>query len=235
MYYDEEFWEEPSEFEQQVEEFKDALRSSVKKEIEEKIASLEKELDELKDFKNDRKKIIQEYENKIREVKREADAQIRNTKELEKKWKKARLHHLLGDYLTIGWKIGYTKEYGEKCDKCDSNRKIHFTSPQGKQYAEDCKCAKLYYKYFPKEASLSKIYVRKKNLGWGDNGKSDFYNRYYTIKDDDDCDIYETASEVYASSDFDYEKVNSYRAVFLNEEDCAKYCEWKTVQELKKY
>lgn len=234
MYDYDDYWAEPSEFEQQVEEFKDALRNAVKEEIKEKMESLEKELAELKDFKNDKKKIVQEYENRIKEIKRESDAQIRSAKESEEKWKKARLHQLLGDYLTIGWKAGYTREYGEKCDKCDDDRKIHFSSPQGKKYTEDCQCARCYYKYFPQEATLSKIYVRKKNFGYDDKGKADFYNRYYKVEDKDDCDLYETANEVYASSDFDYEKVNPYRAVFLNEEDCAKYCAWKTEQELKK-
>lgn len=223
MYYDyDDYWEEPSEFEQQVEEFKDALRNSVKEEIKGKIASLEKELAELKEFKKDKNKIIQEYENKVREA-----------KESEEKWKKARLHQLLGDYLTVGWKAGYTREYGEKCDKCDDDRKIHFSSPQGKKYTEDCQCARCYYRYHPQEATLAKIYVRKKNFGYDDKGKCDFYNRYYKVEDKDNCDLYETASEVYTSSDFDYKKANSYRAVFLNEEDCSKYCEWLTEKSLK--
>ena len=230
MYDFEDYWGEPSEFEQQVEEFKDALRNSVKDEIKEKIASIEKELAELHDFKNDKKKIVKEYEDKIKEVKREADAQIRVVKESEEKWKKARLHELLGDYLTIVWRTGYTRVYGEKCDKCDDDRKIHFSSPQGKKYTEDCSCARCYYKYSPQETTLSKFYVRKKNFS--SNSNADFYNRYYTVEDKDDCDVYEVSSEVYTSSDFDYEKANSYRAVFLNDEDCAKYCEWLTEKSL---
>ena len=235
MYYDyDDYWGEPSEFEQQVEEFKDALRNSVRDEIKEKIASLEKQLAELEEFKNDKQKIVQEYEAKIKEVKREADAQIRIAKESEEKFKKARLHQLLGDYLMIGWKAGYTREYGEKCDKCDDNRQIHFFSPQGKKYTEECSCARCYYRYYPQEVTLAKIYVRKKNFSYDDKGKCDFYNRYYRVEDKDDCDIYETSSEVYTSSDFDYDKANPYRAVFLNEEDCRKYCEWRTEQELNK-
>lgn len=233
MYHDyDEYWEEPSEFEQQIEEFKDALRENVKEEIKKKIESLEKEIAELKDFKNDRNKIIREYENKIREVKSELNTKVREAKETEEKWKKARLYQLLGDYLTVGWKAGYSIKYGEKCDKCDDDRKIHFSSPQGKKYTEDCSCARCYYRYYPQEATLSKIYVRKKNFS--SNSNADFYNRYYTVEDKDDCDIYECSNEVYVSSDFDCEKVNTYRAVFLNEEDCKKYCDWKTEQELKK-
>lgn len=230
MYYDyDDYWAELSEFDQQIEEFKDLLRNSVKDEIKEKIASLENELSELKEFRDEKDKFIQECESKVREAKREAEVAIRTAKESEEKWKKARLHQLLGDYLTVGWKVGNSWEYGEKCNKCDENRKIHFTSPQGKKYTEDCQCAKRHYKYFPKEATLCKFYVRKENFGWDDN-------RYYTVVDcDDDYDRYERADHVYTSSDdIDYEKVNSYNAVFLNKEDCQKFCDWKNKQEARK-
>lgn len=230
MYYDyDDYWAELSEFDQQIEEFKDSLRNSVKDEIKEKIESLENELSELKEFRDEKDKFIQECESKVREAKREAEVAIRTAKESEEKWKKARLHQLLGDYLTVGWKVGNSWEYGEKCNKCDENRKIHFTSPQGKKYTEDCQCAKRHYKYFPKEATLCKFYVRKENFGWDDN-------RYYTVVDcDDDYDRYERADHVYTSSDdIDYEKVNSYNAVFLNKEDCQKFCDWKNKQEARK-
>lgn len=236
MYYDyDAYWAEPSEFDQQVEEFKDTLRNSVKDEIKEKIAFLEKELEEVKEFRDEKKKFIQEYESKINEMKNKVDSVKRDVKESEEKWKKARLYQLLGDYLTVGWKIGYAFEYGEKCDKCDKDRRIHFTSPQGREYTEECQCAKGHYKYFPKEATLSKFYVRKKNFPWSDDGKVDYYNRCYTVTDCDDFDRYESTECVYThSDDIDYMKVNAYYDVFLNEEDCQKFCDWKNKQELKK-
>jgi hypothetical protein len=237
MYYDyDDYFNEPNEFEIQVEEFKDSLRNAVKDEIKDRIAFLEKELEDTKEFRDEKYKFIQEYENKIREMRDEVKAIKRAAKESEEKWKKARLHQLLGDYLVVGWKVGYKWEHGEKCDKCDENRRIHFVSPQGKEYEEDCKCAVRYYRYFPQEATLSKIYVRKKNFRLDDKGETDFYNRYYTVerRDDDDYDRYESASDVYEHDDIDFEKVNGYRAVFLNEEDCQKYCDWKTAQALKK-
>ena len=236
-YYDaDDYWAEPSDFEQQIEEFKDALRSCVKDEIKEKIESLEKELEELKEFRDEKNKFLEEYEIRIRQMQKEVAAANRTVKESEEKWKKARLHQLLGEYLTVGWKVGYSRVLGEKCNKCDDDRKIHFVSPQGKKYKEDCQCATGYYRYFPKEVMLSKIYVRKKNFRWDDKGETDFYNRYYTVEDkeDDDYYRYESASDVYTSSDVDFEKINEYRAVFLNEEDCEKYCEWKTELSMKK-
>ena len=83
MYYD--YWEEPNEFDQQIEEFKDALRSSVKDEIKEKIESLEKELAEVKVFRDEKDKFIREYENKINKIKNEADVVVRAAKNSEEK------------------------------------------------------------------------------------------------------------------------------------------------------
>jgi hypothetical protein len=77
--------------------------------------------------------------------------------------------------------------------------------------------------------------VKKKNF-WHDD-RVDFLNRYYTVesKADDDYDrYYESTSSVYEHGDIDFEKVETYNAVFLDEEDCQKYCDWKNAQELKK-
>ena len=230
MYDYEIYWDEPNEFEMQIEEFKSSLRSAVKTEIKEKIESLEKELAELKAFRDERDKFVEECNAKIAEAKRET----REVKANEEKWKKARLCQLLGDYLTIGWKVGSSYEFGEKCDKCDNDRQIHFTSPQGKKYKEECQCAKRHYRYFPQRVELVDFYVRKKNFHHNDD-KVDFRNRYYIAEDDDDYDRFRSANDVYTSSDIDYEKVNEYRGVFLNEEDCQKFCDWKNEQELKKH
>lgn len=45
------FWDDTPEFDEQIEEFKTALRADVKREIKELIEKLQKELDELKDYK----------------------------------------------------------------------------------------------------------------------------------------------------------------------------------------
>lgn len=230
MYDYEDYWDEPSEFEMQIEEFKSSLRSAVKTEIKEKIESLEKELADLKSFRDERDKFVEECNDKIAEAKRET----REAKATEEKWKKARLCQLLGDCLTIGWKVESSYEFGEKCDKCDNDRQIHFTSPQGKKHKEECRCAKRHYRYFPKEVNLAEFSVKKRNF-YSSDGNVDFRNRYYIAEDDRDYDRYRCANDVYTSSDIDFEEVNTYSGVFLNEEDCQKYCDWKNNQELKKH
>lgn len=225
FYEDDDFFNEPSEFEQQVEEFKGSLKKSVKEEFLQRMEALEKENAALREFRDQRDRLIWECDPKVAKAEREA-------KEAEVKWKKARLHQLLGDFLTTGWKVDWTYEQGPKCDKCDENRLIHFKSPQGRDHKEECDCAKKHNRFYPKEAVLSKFHVRKKNFR--SDVDTDWFNRYYTVESQDEYDRYETSSDVYESG-FVCEKVtNRYRAVFLSEEDCQRYCDWLNEQEAKK-
>lgn len=225
MCYEDDFYYEPSEFDQQVDEFKASLMKSVKEEFLQRMAALEKENAALREFRDDKEAIIRDCESRVAKAQREA-------RDAEDKWKNARLHKLLGDFLTVGWKVGYKYEYGPKCDKCDEDRYLHFLSPQGNKCKEKCNCAKYITRYFPEEAVLSKIYVRTNNFLSGVD--LDLRNRYYTVKHEDDHDKYEVASDVYESG-FECEKVdNKYRAVFLSEEDCQRYCNWLNEQEAKK-
>ena len=61
-YYDCDFYEEPSEFDMQVEEFKSSLASSVRKEFLDEMATLKKENEELREFRVNKKK----YERDLR-------------------------------------------------------------------------------------------------------------------------------------------------------------------------
>lgn len=235
MSYDyDEYWAEPGEFDRQVEEFKETLRNSVKDEIKEKIEALEKELEEIKEFRDEKEKFIWGYNAKLNEMKKEVKKAKREAEDAEKKWKDARLHELLGDNLTVGWKATFTEVYGEKCGECDEGRMIHFTSPQGTEFSERCQCAKGYRTYFPSEVALYKFQMSKRK-DWPYDKKVDYCNRYYKTVEHDYHDDYELGNDVYAPTDnIDYKKVNIYSAVFLSKEDCQKFCDWRNKQENKK-
>jgi len=220
--YDHEFWGDLSEYDRIVEDLKDSLRNMVKEDILLEIDSLRKELAGLKEFRDERNKLIRETTSKIREAERKVE-------EAEKKWKNARLHELLGEFLTVGWKVGYSYSMGEKCDKCDEQRKIHFKSPQGREYKEDCVCAKQSQTYFPEEVQLSKIYVRKNNFHPSVN--HDFLNRYYRVESTKEYDEYVSVNTIYDQEKPAFENINRYTVVFLKEEDCIRYCEWLNEQE----
>ena len=226
MLYEDDFYYEPSEFEQQVDEFKASLMKSVKEEFLQRMDALEKENASLREFRDEKETFIRDCEAKVAAAQREA-------RKAEEKWKNARLHQLLGDTLTVGWKVGYEQVMDDKCDKCDADRYIHFLSPQGNKCKERCNCATYTMRYFPQKATLSKIYVRKKNFYGGDPIKTEFYGRYYTVIERDDDDVYEMSSTVYLHG-FNCENVDKWKAVFIDEADCRRYCDWLNEQEAKK-
>lgn len=64
------FWDDTPEFDEQIEEFKTALRADVKREIKELIEKLQKELDELKDYKACKNEIEAGYRNVVAKLKK---------------------------------------------------------------------------------------------------------------------------------------------------------------------
>lgn len=205
-------WEdfyEGSEFDRQIEEFKDALREDVKRETLEEIERLKKELDELRDFKERKDEIEKEYREKMREAKIAAA-------EAEHKWKNARLHALLGEYLVGGFTVKCEFIQGPKCSKCDENRRIHFKSPSGRDMSENCLCDVSVKRYIPVPIELYRINAEKL---WG---KDEFvFSREWS---EDYGDFYYARNIV---RDLEHpEEINTYSAMFLDKELCQKYCDW---------
>ena len=66
MYYDD-FYNEPSEFEQQIYEFKQALVKAVKEEYQEELETLRKENAELADFKSKKDELERAHREALRE------------------------------------------------------------------------------------------------------------------------------------------------------------------------
>ena len=200
---------EGSEFDRQIEEFKDALREDVKRETLEEIERLKKELDELRGFKERKDEIEKEYREKMREAKIAAA-------EAEQKWKNARLHTLLGEYLVGGFTVKCEFIKGPKCSKCDENRRIHFKSPSGRDMSERCLCDVSVKRYITVPIELFSIEAGKFSA------KDNFvFSRYAT---EDYGDYYYAKNIV---SDLDHpEKIDTHSAMFIDKELCQKYCDW---------
>lgn len=208
------FWDDTPEFDEQIEEFKTALRADVKREIKELIERLQKELDELKDYKARKSEIERKYHDEIAKMaKAEAD--------IERKYRNKKAQEILAECCAVGWRAAWRYDKPkEKCDKCDEDGYITFYSPQGTKYREQCKCRRRKVIYYPAEVRLARIYANKSpetvqfyyDKVQGDNGSYSDYVRCYVVH----------------SSDFKPEIIDSYSydAVFENKEDCEKYCEW---------
>lgn len=212
-YYDDDFFYEPSEFEEKVDELKESLALAVKEDILAELKKLREENESLKVFKGKK----EEYERELKRTKNECDRKIR---EAEENAKKMKLREVLDFISVTGYrpKAEYIKK--PKCDKCDKYRKIHYITPMGREAEEYCKCNDSIVKYSPKEVKLLKFDV--------DNREDDVTFHYEKEKESEYYDRYNYIANVCRNldADIDFESINSYTVVFLKKEDCQRYCEW---------
>lgn len=216
----EDFWNnysELSEFEIQVEEFKTALRNEVKKEIVDKITSLEDELKKLKYIKDNWNEEVE----KLNKVKRELQCE---KEELIKTVRKERLGELLKDDFFTAWQIKCDFIYeNEKCDKCDDDRVVHFYSPSGKELKELCECHKQKSVYSVIPAELVKI----KNVVYPNNSYK-YTHPYFTYRvkrdnsSNEEEETFETVNNIADNLEFD--KIFWCYCVFLNKEKAEAFC-----------
>ncbi|WP_068505903.1 hypothetical protein [Paenibacillus kribbensis] len=221
-YYDRDFYDEPSEFEQKVDELKETLMDSVKDEHKQEVDRLRKENAELQEVKRNLESIKREYNQKCVEI----DMQKRD---LLYEVRKERLAQLMGDFQVELFKAYPTHENGEKCDKCDENRYIHYKSPQGKNQTEKCDCSKGRTVYKPTAHVCSNFESRSgKFIAW-----------YKEYKDADGMRLEELSFSdvprlIYNGERFEDIKERYFTVYFKTEEECQTYCDWLTEQEGKK-
>lgn len=194
---EDDFWDDTPEFDEQIEELKTALRADIKRETKELIEKLQKELDELKDYKARKNEIERKYRNK-------------------------RAQEILAECCAVGWRAAWRyDEPKEKCDKCDEDGYITFYSPQGTKYREQCKCRHKDVIYYPAETRLARIYAGKSpetvqfyyDKVRGDGERYSDYVRCYVVRSSD------FKPEKIDSYDYCV-------TVFESKEDCEKCCEW---------
>lgn len=216
------FYYEPTEFEQQIDEFKHQLMESVKKEILDEINMLRAENASLQEFKMKKEEMEREHRNVLSDLKRRAD-------EAEKKAARARLRDLFGETLTVAWGVKDAYEELPKCDKCDKNRYIHFKSPSGKDLKEPCTCNDKIHHYIPQELSLVTFYMANEKTRERDG----FIERHYVKREtiSSDYDEYNNTTNVYRGEPFD--TATRYGITFLEKSKCQEYCDWLSAKEKK--
>lgn len=215
-YYDEEFYQEPSEFEMQVNDFKQTILKSVKEEFIAEMEQLRNENAELQEVKNNFVQLKNEYRAKEHQL----EIKMQDAKRIAYR---ARLSELMIDHKVLMYRANSKYKKGQKCDKCNETRKIIYTTPLGKEAHEDCDCAKTIPYYVPEEMVYAEFSIR--------NGKATVW---YEIKENRDDDYLRRSSQhadqIYKKGT-PYEDLKySYRTFFESEEECKKYCDWLTEQ-----
>lgn len=212
MDYDEEQYYEPSAYEEIVMEYqrkmKEVLLGTIKVEIEnikEENARLKKAnkilLDEQSDIRNKEHQLKIQKADLMRQVKRE------------------RLSQLMSDFQVVMYKVQKTYPKIPKCNKCDDNRQVTFTSPSGKQMKESCSCNRGKKTYVPAEYICTEFKVNRDDnamLMWFKENHEKDYDWYgYNGSD--------LAKSIYKGEMFEELNNDTY---FKSKELCREYCDW---------
>lgn len=219
--FDDEFYNEPSEFDIQVDEFKQSLLNAVKDEYKAEMERLRVENAELQYVRDNFDQIKNEYKAKEREL------QLRMN-DAQREARGARLNELLKNYEVTLYSARYKYKTGPKCDKCNDQRNIEFFSPSGKKMTEKCSCAEHIPAYEPEENILKEFRKR-------DSYGSELIVWYQPYRDDDDGFTYSssTVARTVYENGMDYSELNQHGTFFRDIEDCRKYCDWLTAEAAK--
>lgn len=213
IYYDD-FYSEPSEFERQIDEFKQSLINAVKQEHIDEITRLRKENAELQEFKQNKEEIKYQHEQELKKIRSEQEI-------FERSVKKMRLTELFGENMFIAWYSFPERVETPKCDKCNEHRSIVFLSPSGKRCDEKCPdCGETKYVYKPAELTCYKFNQARDRCN-----EVSRVNLYFLRKDVDGDDNFESNRSMYNKEP--YEDVRHYRIAFFDRDECQKYCDWK--------
>lgn len=219
-WYEDDFYNEPSEFELQMEKFKEGLAKSVKSEFLEEMERLKEENRNLHGIKEHFEQIKGDYERK----KSECDRAIR---EAEDKAKHMKAEELMEKFKTFLWRPNWKHLYGPKCDKCDENRQIGVVLPSGKTIKDCCQCRKSMTKVmFPERMVRYELADRDNVIAAWYYACEKEGDRYYKL--DYASSVFAEKNMVQPGTSFDVlEKMeDQINLLFSTKEECLAYCEY---------
>ncbi|OXL83160.1 hypothetical protein BCV73_08770 [Paenibacillus sp. SSG-1] len=214
--FDDEFYNEPSEFDMQVDEFKQSLMNAVKEEYKTEMERLRKENAELQEVKQNLDQIKREYNQKVVEL----DMAKRN---LKNEVRRERLKELMGDFRVELFRAYSKYREPRPCEKCNNTRYIKYKTPLGRDASEKCDCNTQEIYYEPKEFICSSFEVQ--------NGKINAW--YRELGREYDGMEFSFASDsihprnIYTGQEFSEIK-SHYDMFFKTKDECQAYCDWLT-------
>jgi hypothetical protein len=216
-YYDEDFYHAPSEFEQQVDEFKTALLNSVRDEFKAEMEQLRAENAELQEVRKNMDQIKRNHHNKLNELNIAKNDAMRIVR-------RERLSELMKDFQVVMYRADTTRELGPKCDKCNERRYIQFKSPSGKDHTEPCDCSNGKLMYVPVEYIVCEFSIDSHNS----NQMRVWYKLKPSSSSGDDYGSYDNSSfrkTIYTNA-MPFDKIERYETFFKTVEECQAYCDW---------
>ena len=212
--WDDDFYDEPSEFEEQIDEFKQGLISAVKDEFKAELERLSRENAELQSIKIRMREIEREHKSTLNAIENDR-------RNLEATIKLQRLTELLPDNFLQGWCVAAKHEEKPKCEHCDENRRLEYKTPRGREQQEQCECAEKLVTYFLEPAELYKFTQHEYCYG-GETTPG--IHVYFEHKTRDRNDEFTRENSIFAGEAF--KDINRYHVVFLDKAKCQEYCDW---------
>lgn len=207
------YFPDPSPYEEQIDALVSAVKESVHEDVRNKLEWLERENAELRPIKER----IQEIERERIREKNELESTKRNAMNDAKKM---RLTELLKDYKAAIYTVDSVPIRKPKCDKCDDERRIPYSTPLGKSAKEDCTCREFAYAYEVREVMATSL-------------------EHYSPDGSVQVNYYDGEREEKIFRHMMYKPGNGFGSVtdwtyFEEKEDAQAYCDWKTEKEAKK-
>lgn len=212
-YYDEKFYYEPSEFDIQVDEFKETLTNSVKEEYVSEMERLKKENEKLQSVKENFEEIKREYENKKHQLNLEHN-------KLKQQVRRERLSELMKDVEVIMYRAWSKRDLPPKCNKCDDKRQIKYKTPLGKDAYENCDCSKGETVYYPREHICNEFIIDR------DGSKMNAWYKVITSSGDEYALLDSSTFANIYHENLRYEDINRYNTFFKSKEECQGYCDY---------
>lgn len=154
MYDYDDFYYEPSEADDVIEQFKEKLRKEVKQEIQDEMNRLKEENEKYRDLKDAHLDLTKEKE-KLAGMYRLKSLNLEN--ELRQELKKATIGEIFSDFQYIAYRVDVKVTKKDKCNKCDADRKLQYETPLGRKLWEYCECSKRVYSYVVQECMMCSI------------------------------------------------------------------------------
>lgn len=215
-YYENDFYEDCGEFDVLIDEFKKSLMNKIKQEFLDEMESIKRKNIELQEVKDNWESIKSEYHQKEMLLASEKS-------NFKNELRSAKLSELLEDRKFVMYKADskYTKR--PKCNLCDDNRQLRYTTPLGKNAMEACTCAIQDVHYYPSEHVCyefrldnfdRKLKIFYKKMQYDDRGIEYFEGETRSVEN-----IYNKSME--------FDSLGYYNNIFFdNKDDCQKYCDW---------
>ena len=214
------FYDEPSEYEQMVEDLKDKLKETVKKGILDELEQLRRKVADLQDLKNN-------WNQRCRDQEIEHGRAMRELEEIKRNLRRTRASELLQEFSEELYGIDHKYEHLPKCDRCDKYRRRITMGQAGNPIIEICECNRTKTIYSVKSSKPVKVYFNDRD---GEVKAS----AYYLFRNDEES-CYPIKANISDDVPFEQLERNHYQIAFRSKEKAQAYCDYLNATEEWRY